>query len=140
MQPSQPLLPSDRYQPPAILVIEDDRDLLDVVEQLLASQGYRVLAAASAMEAHGAESSYAGPIALIVSDVHLGAARGPGIVRAIRARRDRVAAIYMSGFDQGVALDADDLEPGDGFMHKPFSLRGLLAQVRSAMVQAGARV
>lgn len=137
MQDSQP---SHRFQPPAILLIEDDRGLLDVVEQVLASQGYRVLAAATEPEAFGAESAYAGPIPLIVSDVHLGGCRGPEIVRAIRVRRDRVAAIYMSGHEQGQALDPDDLEPGDGFMHKPFSLRGFLAQVRSAMALAGARI
>jgi len=136
----QPSLPSDRFMPPAILLVEDDRDLLDVVEQLLASQGYRVLAAASAVEAQGAESAYAGPIPLVVSDVHLGDARGPAIVRALRARRDRVSAIYMSGYEEGSALDPDDLEPGDGFLHKPFSLRGLLAQVRSAMTLSGSKV
>lgn len=139
MQFSQPTLPSERFLPPAILVIEDDRDLLGVIEQLLSSQGYQVLSAASATEALGVEFAYGGPIPLVVSDVHLGDGRGPVIVRAIRARRDRVAAIYMSGYEQGRALDADDLDPGDGFMHKPFSLRGLLAQVGSAMALADTR-
>lgn len=136
---SQPSLPSDRFLPPAILVIEDDRDLLGVVEQLLSLEGYRVLAAASAKDAQRAESAYAGSIPLVVSGTHLGDARGPVIVRAIRARRDRVAAIYLSGYEEGQALDADDLEPGDGFLHKPFSPRGFLAQVRSAMALAAAR-
>jgi two-component system, OmpR family, phosphate regulon response regulator OmpR len=139
MQFSQPSLPSDRFLPAAILLIEDDRALLGMVEQLLVQEGYRVLAAASAIEAHRAESQYAGTIPLIVSDVHLGGDRGPGIVRAIRSRRDRVAALYMSGHEQGQALDADDLEPGDGFMPKPFSPGGFLAQVRSALSLSGSR-
>lgn len=125
--------PSVRFLPPAILVIEDDRSLLDVVEQVLAWQGYRVLTAASAKEAYEAECTYAGSIPLIVSDVHLDGSRGPEIVRDIRARRDRVAAIYMSGYEREKAVSPDELEPGDGFMHKPFSLRGLQIQVRNAM-------
>ena len=123
----------DRFLPPAILVIEDDRSLLDVVEQVLAWQGFRVLTATSAKEAHEAEYGYAGPIHLIVSDVHLEGCRGPEIVRDIRARRDRVAAIYMSGYERDKALAPDELGPGDGFMHKPFSLRGLQIQVRNVM-------
>lgn len=130
---------SDRILPPAILVIEDDRALLSVVEQLLAWQGYRVLTAASAEEARAAETAYAGAIPLIVSDVHLGPARGPEVVRAIRARRDPVAVIYMSGHEQDKAIDPGELEPGDGYMRKPFSLRGLQAHVQSIMDLAGTR-
>lgn len=120
---------------PAVLVLEDDPGMMEVLRQLLQWQGYPVLAAHSLEEALSRERAYAGQIPLILSDVMLGSDHGPEAVRQIRRRRSHVTALFMSGYVPEACLKPGDMEAGDSFILKPFNLSEMLAKVQSAMAR-----
>lgn len=120
---------------PAVLVLEDDPGMLEVLKQLLQWQGYPALPAHSLEEALSQERAYPGPIPLILSDVMLGPDHGPEAVRQLRRRRSHVTAVFMSGYAPESCLKPGDLEAGDSFILKPFNLAEMLAKVQSAMAR-----
>lgn len=120
---------------PAVLVLEDDPGMMEVLQHLLQWQGYPVLSAYSLEEAMARERAYAGQIPLILSDVMLGSDHGPEAVRQIRRRRSNVTAVYMSGYVPEACLKPGDLEDRDSFILKPFNLSEMLAKVQAAMVR-----
>jgi DNA-binding NtrC family response regulator len=107
---------------PSILVVEEDRALLDDWVGLLAGAGYRVAGARSFVEARQAMKESTPDV--LVTDIRLGAFNGLQLVIRARAANPRVRAIVVTGFPDPVvrreaeALDASHLE-------KPVSLAGL---------------
>jgi DNA-binding response OmpR family regulator len=111
---------------PAILVVEDDEMVLDVIVILLKSVGYRVLPALSQDEALRAQAGFPGVIALLLTDMRLKQGSGVETARGFLARRPGAAVIYMSGYPwedfRGLAL----LRAQDAFLSKPFDLRSFV--------------
>ncbi len=109
---------------PAVLLIEDDAAVRDVVCRVLRAHGYEVRPAESGEEALELERSF--PIDLIVSDVVLPGRDGFQVVAEIRRRSPHVLAIFMSGqFDATMAMTAG-LPPDTPVLRKPFPLMELV--------------
>ncbi|HEY7779815.1 MAG TPA: response regulator [Ktedonobacterales bacterium] len=109
-----------------ILVIDDERMILDILYELLHDdEGYEVVAAESGDEALRAPTEPAP--ALILMDVRLLGEDSEPIARALRARPgwDAAALIVCSGID-----DIDDAERrlgAQGHLAKPFDVDDVLA-------------
>ena len=91
----------------------------------LESLGYRVLEAADGEEAIARASEYAGPIDLLLTDVHMPNRRGDSVVEAIRKDRPGIKAIFMSGY-----VDDQTARGIENLLYKPFTLPELGQQVR----------
>lgn len=110
---------------PKVLLIEDDRDVAEVISHQLQSLRCKVWVAANRRQAL-ARLQKVPDIAVIVADVLLERGEtGPAVVRSLLARKSGLRVIYTSGY----ARDALPLElSGDGihgFLRKPFTLREL---------------
>jgi CheY-like chemotaxis protein len=103
-----------------ILVVDDDREILDLVSNYLGSLGYTVLMAKSGPEGISAAEAHVGPIDLLLVDVGM-----PGIEYAkyFLSRRSDVPVIFMSGF--GDSQELASLHGTVEFLPKPFSLSEL---------------
>lgn len=123
----------------AVLVVEDDEALLEVIGSALAMHGWKVLPARSPEEAAAREAAWGGGLPVVVADVMLRGARGPEAVALVRRRRSGVAAVYMSGYAQEACLAPGELRDGDAFVPKPFTLKALAETVRSMMSGTGVR-
>lgn len=111
-----------------ILIVDDDRDLVDLLHFALHRAGFE------------ARTAYDGPTAvklleddepdLVVLDVNLGAWNGFELLKDIR-RHSQVPVIMLTGLHtedekvRGLDLGADD------YMTKPFSHRELVARIRA---------
>lgn len=117
-----------------ILVVDDDRDLRDLIGFALRRAGYLVVEAAdgtSALQRYQQENP-----ALVVLDVNLPDMSGFDVLRQIRASAPTpvmLLSVRSSEEDQvqGLDLGADD------YMTKPFSPRTLLARVRALLRRIG---
>ncbi len=114
-----------------ILVVEDDRAILTGLSDLLASEGFLVVAALDGDEALAAWRRERP--ALILLDIMLPRRSGYDVCRAIR-KEDRSTPIVMltakgQEVDKvlGLELGADD------YVVKPFSVGELLARIRAAL-------
>jgi two-component system OmpR family response regulator len=117
-----------------ILLVEDDRTLLDVLKYNLVKEGYNVITATDGAQA--LEIARSQKPELIVLDIMLPELNGLEVCRILR--KDMTVPILMltakgEEIDKIVGLEVG----ADDYMTKPFSMRELLARVRAMLRRAG---
>ena len=119
---------------PHILVIDDDRDIRDLLARFLEKQQIRVTAARDGKEARRAWMN--GHYQLVVLDLMLPGESGLDLARWLRTQSD-VPIVMLTAMGEetdriiGLELGADDYVP------KPFNPRELLARIRAVLRRAG---
>ncbi|MBT3255335.1 MAG: response regulator [Deltaproteobacteria bacterium] len=105
-----------------ILVIEDEKPLVDLFRQILERLDYRVLVAESGKEAVALAKTFDGQIDLALLDIKLPDMDGDRIYPLIVEPRPDMKVIVCSGHSiLGPAQDILDAG-AEGFMQKPFSI------------------
>jgi sigma-B regulation protein RsbU (phosphoserine phosphatase) len=130
--PPNPAGDADRDELPALLVVDDDPDILRVVRFYLAKQNYRVHTAESGQEALEVLEREPG-VELILSDVMMPAMSGLELLTAVKNddRFSDIPVILISAEGEtsrkvtGLNMGADD------FITKPFNFDELMARVRN---------
>lgn len=124
-----------------VLIVEDEKSIVDIVRFNLEKEGYAVLTAYDG-EA-GLTAAREEKPDLILLDVMLPRRNGFDVCRILREEGDGVPVIILTA-REGESDKVMGLEIGaDDYITKPFSMRELLARVkanirRTAMLQAGA--
>jgi len=118
-----------------VLVVDDDRELRELIVFVLRQAGYAVIEAGDGPEAIRLHASERPDLVLL--DVNLPGADGFEVCRAIRAVDETpVMMLTVRGGEEdqvrGLDLGADD------YLTKPFSPRTLLARVRALLRRGGA--
>jgi two-component system response regulator MprA len=115
---------------PRVLVVEDDRDIADVLRRSLDLDGYEVRLAGDG-EAALAEAGVFEPDAVIL-DLGLPKLDGVEVCRRLRSNGD--VPILMLTARDGVDSRVDGLDSGaDDYLVKPFERRELLARLRALL-------
>lgn len=115
-----------------LLLVDDDRHLLALLQAYLEAAGYRVSTAASARDARQQLARQA--IDLVVLDVMLPGEDGLQLCRELRQRDQPQPPIVMLTARSDEADRVLGLEMGaDDYVCKPFATRELLARVRSVL-------
>ena len=117
----------------AILLLEDDPQVRQVVARALEEAGYRLLVTGSAAEALAAEAAWGGALDLLLSDVILPDRPGPEVAAAIARRRPGLRVLFMSGYTGDAISRQGVLAPGVQLLQKPFTGGALLARVRAVL-------
>lgn len=113
-----------------ILVVEDDRNLLDTLKYNLCKEGYDVVIAADGAEA--LDISRREKPDLIILDIMLPKMSGFEVCRILR--KEMIVPMLMLTAKAEETDKIVGLEIGaDDYMTKPFSLRELLARVRAML-------
>jgi DNA-binding NtrC family response regulator len=81
---------------PRLLILDEDRIMLQSLAQFLSREGYEVTSAADSAAALGILDS--GPIDLLLADVNLPGMDGPEFLRIIRRRHPQTLAIVITGY------------------------------------------
>lgn len=112
-----------------VLIVEDEKSIVDIVRFNLEKEGYAVLAAYDG-EAGLAKAREANPD-LILLDVMLPKMIGFDVCKALRAEGSSVPVIILTA-REGESDKVEGLEIGaDDYITKPFSMRELLARVKA---------
>ena len=113
-----------------VLIVEDDRTLLEVLQYNLAREGYDVLTAADG--AAGLETARSGKPDLVILDVMLPKMDGYEVCRILR--QETTVPIMMLTAKTEETDRVVGLEVGaDDYVTKPFSMRELMARVRAML-------
>ena len=121
-------------QMPHILVVDDDREIRELLARFLERHQIRVTAVRDAREARRAWGT--GHYRLVVLDLMLPGESGLDFARWLRSQSD-VPIVMLTAMGEetdriiGLELGADDYVP------KPFNPRELLARVRAVLRRAG---
>jgi len=116
-----------------ILIIEDDRDIVEMVEYNLQEEGYETIAALDGQK--GIEKALREKPDIIILDIMLPVMDGFEVCRTLKhdSRTAEIPVIILSAKSQetdkvvGLELGADD------YMTKPFSPRELVARIRAIL-------
>jgi two-component system OmpR family response regulator len=115
---------------PHLLVVDDDREIRDLLTRFLRQHGFRVTAAADGRRMHEALAD--GRFDLVVLDLMLPGEDGLSLCRRLRAESD-LPVIMLTAMGEetdrivGLELGADD------YVAKPFNPRELLARIRAVL-------
>jgi PAS domain S-box-containing protein len=117
----------------AVLLIEDEDMLRELMAELLAEAGYRVLTASDGPEGlrrlQGPER-----IDLMVTDVGLpGGLNGRQVADAGRVLRPRLKVLFVTGYAEKLAVGNGQMEPGMAVMTKPFEIEDLALKVKDML-------
>jgi len=121
-------------QPPHIMVVDDDREIRDLLARFLEKHRIRVTAVRDSRDARRAWAN--GHYQLVVLDLMLPGEPGLDFARWLRSQSD-VPIVMLTAMGEetdriiGLELGADDYVP------KPFNPRELLARIRAVLRRAG---
>ncbi len=112
----------------AILLVEDEPSVRDLVRHVLAGHGYRVTMAASGEEALALAHPGTLAIDLLLTDAVMPGTSGPALAASLRQRYPALRVMLRSGFSEHPMLDAG---PSDmRLLLKPFRPDELVRVVR----------
>lgn len=115
---------------PHILIVDDHREIRELVTRALTKEGFRVTSAADGRAMHKTLAD--ARIDLILLDLMLPGEDGLSLCRALRAKSDIPIIMLTAKGDEidrviGLELGADD------YMAKPFGSRELIARIRAVL-------
>lgn len=122
---------------PTVLVVEDDRDIRDLLRRYLERAGFAVLTTGSGAEA--LRLLAVSDVDLVVLDLGLPDIDGTDVLLAARGSHLQVPVIVLSARSavgdriQGLKLGADD------YVTKPFSPAEVVLRVQAVLARAGGR-
>jgi len=131
---SEPTLASTHSETATILVIEDRREVLDVIQRTLADNGYAVVTATDGDS--GLQMALDRQPQLIILDIGLPKRDGLSVARELRQRAFTAPVLMLTARDtvndkvQGLDAGADD------YLSKPFDYDELVARVRALLRRA----
>jgi PAS domain S-box-containing protein len=121
-----------------VLLVEDEEIVRNLVQEVLAAQGYTVLAARDGQEALEATDRHDGRIHLLLTDVVMPRMSGREVADRLRERRPETRVLFMTGYTDHAIVQEGVLDPGTELLEKPFTFDTLQRKVRNILDEPAA--
>ena len=113
----------------SILIVDDEKDLLEIYRELFEMDNFNVILASSAIE--GLKAYADNPdIRLIISDSHMGDMSGIGFLKILKSTYQTIPVFYLSTGSMEQSEDEIKLLGGHGLVLKPFDLDEILIKIK----------
>ncbi len=116
-----------------VLAVEDDQEILELIQSILETLGYRVLIAGTPKDAIALATRHGQSIGLLISDVVMPEMNGRQLARQLGKIVPGLKCLFMSGYSANVIAHHGVLDPGVHFVQKPSSINELAAKVKEAI-------
>jgi CheY-like chemotaxis protein len=116
-----------------VLLVEDAEALRKLAYTLLEQNGYRVLAAASGLEALKMLEDKRDRIDLLLTDVIMPGINGRALAERLAPLQSGLKVLFMSGYTDSAIADHGVLDEGTNLLHKPFSEAALIQKIREVL-------
>jgi PAS domain S-box-containing protein len=116
-----------------ILLVEDDKMLLDMEMSMLEESGYTVLPAITTGLAQTLAKEHTGPIHLLISDMIMPEMNGRELSVRLQPLRPEMKMLFMSGYTADIISKQGVVEDEINFLQKPFSFEALTTKVREVL-------
>jgi PAS domain S-box-containing protein len=130
----QPAAQPPRGHGQTILVVEDEDAIRQLVERILAKNGFATLGASRGHQALTIADQRR--CDLLLTDVVMPEMSGPRLAELMRERHPGVPVLFMSGYTDGLLATRGDVG-GTELIQKPFTASDLLHKVDAALTRAG---
>jgi DNA-binding response OmpR family regulator len=115
-----------------VLVVDDEKEIADLIEIYLSNEGYQVVKAGDAAEAERILGDNSQHIHLIILDVMMPGKDGMTLCRELRARSN-VPVLMLSARSQDIDKIMGLTTGADDYLTKPFNPLELIARVKSLL-------
>ncbi len=121
-----------------ILLVEDEGPLRELSRQVLQRSGYKVLSAASGVEALGVWREHADEIDLVLTDMVMPeGVSGRDLAEKVKTDKPDIKILVVSGYSVELVGDNFALREGLNFLPKPYNPQALLQAVRKCLDATG---
>lgn len=120
-----------------VLIVDDERDMRNLIEMMLNNSNFETFTAASGMEAY--DIIVREQIDLVLLDVMMPHEDGFVVCQSIRAMSN-VPIIFLTARDANEDKVKGLTIGGDDYIVKPFTVEELLARIRAVLRRTGSRV
>ncbi len=133
-----PLVPAETDAAPwqgvgTILVVDDEPVVRDVATQILASLGFRVIAAVDGQEGVEMFGQCRDEIVLVLLDMTMPRLSGEQAYEKIRQMRPDIPVLLSSGYNEQDTVRRFTAEGLAGFIQKPYQPKDLIAKIREVL-------
>jgi two-component system cell cycle sensor histidine kinase/response regulator CckA len=123
----------------SVLLVEDEDGVRRVLRMMLERRGFRVIEAATPLEACRLFDEHATDIDVLVTDVIMPEINGPALAKRLLAIEPDLPVLFISGHaDVESSLLGLD-KPGIGFLPKPLQAAQLTSKIRELLAVSRAR-
>ena len=116
-----------------ILLVEDDKNILEIGKSVLEQLDYTVIAANTPETAIELAQGCEADIGLLITDVVMPQMNGRELAKRITEIKPGIRCLYISGYTANAISKDGLLDKGIMFLAKPFSVRSLAMKVREAL-------
>ncbi len=116
-----------------ILIAEDEKEILHLVEKILGNAGYHVLSARNGQEALDTAAEFEGQIHLLLTDAVMPIVNGRELVERLRPLRPSMKVLFMSGYTGTGILHRAVAGQDIAFISKPFTPHDLVRKVQGVL-------
>src|SRR3954451_1592853 len=116
-----------------ILVVDDDRNILGLLDTALGSAGYNVLTAEGGWNAVDVFQNSPNHIDLLLTDVIMPDLTGPVLAERLRSKQPGLPVLFISGFHDADLVQRFVTAKGFTLLPKPFTVDALLRVVDQAL-------
>ncbi len=127
--PARVHLPHDAKR---VLLVEDEDAVRRLTARILERDGFEVIAARDGNDAIALVGDRLAEIDLVLTDVAMPGMDGHELVRRLRAQRDDLPVLFMSGYT-GDAIVSATPDAASIFVQKPFEARALVQRIRGLL-------
>ncbi|MDR1342738.1 MAG: response regulator transcription factor [Prevotellaceae bacterium] len=113
-----------------ILIVDDERDICEILEFNLASEGFEITCAYSAEEA---QEKLTPDHALMLLDVMMGGMSGYKLAETLRRSHNQIPVIFLTAKDTENDMLTGFSVGGDDYISKPFSIKEVVARVKAVL-------
>ena len=113
-----------------VLLVEDQRQVREVLERMLARTGCRVLTAVDGQDALRVQEEFPGAIDVLLTDVVLPGMSGPELAQEMNKVRIGIRTLFMSGYPNDVILKHVGEAAPSAILTKPFEWKHLADTLR----------
>ena len=117
----------------AVLLVEDDSNLRELVARVLRDLGYTVYAAGGGVEALTIARDCETSIDAVITDVVMPGMNGREVVEKLVEARPRIGFLFMSGYTDDDVLRRGVLHGDTAFLQKPFTPDQLARKIRGVI-------
>ncbi|MDR1878912.1 MAG: response regulator transcription factor [Bacteroidales bacterium] len=113
-----------------ILIVEDEKDICEILEFNLANEGFEVSSASSAEKAL---KKLTPDHALILLDVMMGGMSGYKLAETLRRNGNQIPIIFLTAKDTENDMLTGFSVGGDDYISKPFSIKEVIARIKAIL-------
>lgn len=133
MPVKEPDISRELYGTETILVVEDQKEVLEMAGESLRYYGYKVLEARNAGSALLICEQQGDNIDIMLTDVKMDLMDGTQLAGRVKTLYPEIRILFMSGYAENIDENDQLVDPDVNFIQKPFVLKKLLSMIRSAM-------